>query len=909
MKKICLLVLLLGTYSVASIAQIYCSAGGGMDEFIVNVSVGSISNSSVSTPYTDFSSLSTDMVIGESYPAVITNGNPYSDDQCGIWVDWNQDFDFADPGEFYLTFGTPGVGPYSASIVPPDSALLGPTRMRIRIMWTGTLLPCGASQYGEVEDYTINVLPNCLANAEFSFFDLGLTVDFVAPMNYDTTLFNLNWALGDGTTISNQSEFTYSYALPGNYQVSLSVAELGDSTCFDSYIDTLYIDSCEANAEFYFSVDELDVELFSYFQYDTLLYDIFWDMGDSTIIQGGDTVSYTYTSPGIYPVSLTVVNLSDTTCQNMVGYDLEAYVCNVIADFDVDILGYEAFFSTPASAGDYIIEWDFGDGAYSYNISEAYHQYASLGTFTATLTLTSILQPLCSDVISYPVLINNCYADATFNFGTFGLLSAYGANMLDTTDYYFIWDFGDGTIDTSYTFVFHTFPDEGSYTVSLTVASMIDTLCSDVESNVITVDSCQAFASFWYMDNELSVDFQPDYPLDTVGYLISWDFGDGATATNIIEPNHVYATSGIYQVSMSISNLYDSTCYDTFMIEIEIFECNANAEFTVTDNGGNNYDFVLLNNYPTGSGYYINWSFSDGTSAFNVNSVNKTITNLGAYSATAIVSNWSIPNCSDTFTFVLCDINADFNTYKNGMVVTFNTIIPYSIMGYYTEWYFGDGTSLMGVNYATHTYAAEDTFTVTCIVTSITFPSCADTVTMDVYVAECYVFADFDYQIDSTTVAFTTAYSIGQYYFYWDFGDGTTQIAVPNIVHTYAITGDYEVCLILIDPANSNCSDTMCYTLSVYPYNVAENAQFGEGINLFPNPVDDKLSIDFFEEKATLYQLTIFTATGQNVISEMLQSKSGENTYNIDVGKLPSGIYYIALKADEKTSKNLKFVK
>jgi len=35
--------------------------------------------------------------------------------------------------------------------------LPGETRMRVRIIWTGTLEPCGTTSYGEVEDYTINV--------------------------------------------------------------------------------------------------------------------------------------------------------------------------------------------------------------------------------------------------------------------------------------------------------------------------------------------------------------------------------------------------------------------------------------------------------------------------------------------------------------------------------------------------------------------------------------------------------------------------------------------------------------------------------------------------------------------------------------------------------------------------------
>ncbi|MCD4746204.1 MAG: T9SS type A sorting domain-containing protein [Bacteroidales bacterium] len=136
----------------------YCSASGGCDEFISNVLVGSINNPSACDNYADYTNLSTLMDVGEDYPITVTNGNPYSNDQCGIWIDWNQNEDFSDAGEQITVNGTPGNGPYTATITPPTNAVAGTTVMRIRIMWTGTLDPCGTTSYGEVEDYSINVM-------------------------------------------------------------------------------------------------------------------------------------------------------------------------------------------------------------------------------------------------------------------------------------------------------------------------------------------------------------------------------------------------------------------------------------------------------------------------------------------------------------------------------------------------------------------------------------------------------------------------------------------------------------------------------------------------------------------------------------------------------------------------------
>jgi PKD repeat protein len=138
----------------------YCLAGASIcDEYISRVQVGTINNATACTSggYANYTSLFTKVSPGYTYPITVTNGLSYSDDQCGIWVDWNHNGSFTDAGEVISVTGTPGGGPYSANIIPPVNAVKGFTRLRARITYTGSVSPCGTTTYGEVEDYSIYV--------------------------------------------------------------------------------------------------------------------------------------------------------------------------------------------------------------------------------------------------------------------------------------------------------------------------------------------------------------------------------------------------------------------------------------------------------------------------------------------------------------------------------------------------------------------------------------------------------------------------------------------------------------------------------------------------------------------------------------------------------------------------------
>ncbi|MFA6950638.1 MAG: GEVED domain-containing protein, partial [Lentimicrobiaceae bacterium] len=143
----------------------YCSASGGCDEYISRLQFATIDNASSCGGYSDFTSVSTDVEMGETYPLTITNPSSYSADIAGVWIDWNQNELFTDAGEFLALTSNGGGASFTGNILIPENALPGPTRMRARVQFSGTLSPCGTTSYGDVEDYTLNVtLPTFIVN-------------------------------------------------------------------------------------------------------------------------------------------------------------------------------------------------------------------------------------------------------------------------------------------------------------------------------------------------------------------------------------------------------------------------------------------------------------------------------------------------------------------------------------------------------------------------------------------------------------------------------------------------------------------------------------------------------------------------------------------------------------------------
>jgi hypothetical protein len=143
--------------------QDYCLAGATYEwEYISRVRIDTLDNLSGGEPggYADYTYEQTgwQAMLAYGAPTLLTvNSSPPGPFVCAAWIDWNQDYVLEDGGDELIGDVT-GVGWYSFTIVPPNSALPGRTRMRIRLTYPiPDPQPCGIVVHGEVEDYTVNV--------------------------------------------------------------------------------------------------------------------------------------------------------------------------------------------------------------------------------------------------------------------------------------------------------------------------------------------------------------------------------------------------------------------------------------------------------------------------------------------------------------------------------------------------------------------------------------------------------------------------------------------------------------------------------------------------------------------------------------------------------------------------------
>lgn len=142
----------------------YCDsyAQSSYYEWISRFKMANIDNTSYGNGYSNFTDQVINVTKGDLVPIYFASGykGKYPSAVCwSIWIDYNQDGIFSSNelvvrGWYYSGYTL------KSKIEIPYDALNGETRLRISMKYRRYSGPCEIFQYGEVEDYTINIIDN-----------------------------------------------------------------------------------------------------------------------------------------------------------------------------------------------------------------------------------------------------------------------------------------------------------------------------------------------------------------------------------------------------------------------------------------------------------------------------------------------------------------------------------------------------------------------------------------------------------------------------------------------------------------------------------------------------------------------------------------------------------------------------
>ncbi len=284
-----------------------------------------------------------------------------------------------------------------------------------------------------------------------------------------------------------------------------------------------------------------------------------WYFGDGTTSTEANP-THTYTTPGTYTVSLTVVSglLIDTETKTDL---IEIAPAPLVPSFSATPTSGDnplivAFADT--STGAVVTEWawDFGDGSFPFPSTSAEpapsHTYTAPGTYTVSLTASVGGQDATvtkTDLITVDPAPLVPDFTATPTSGINPLTVSFTDLTTGTTPTAWLWDFGDGA-GSSEQHPQHIFTGDFSYDVSLTV--FVGQQSATIgKPDLIQPDPAPLVPTF-------DVDTLTGPPPLTVSFTgfttgveptnWTWGFGDGTLGPHAPEAEHTYTVPGTYDV-------------------------------------------------------------------------------------------------------------------------------------------------------------------------------------------------------------------------------------------------------------------------------------------------------------------------------------------------------------------------
>ncbi len=162
----------------------YCDAIGNQpwQEYIENVSLKTINNTSFKDKYGDFTNITTTLESGSEYEIGLKPGFSFFqwDEAFQVWIDFDGNGSFADNGELVYAgiYAAQAAGTtpptLTGTFTVPNAAQPINTRMRVAMQRNTPADACETFEFGEVEDYSIQIIRgNNSTNSRSSYLNFA----------------------------------------------------------------------------------------------------------------------------------------------------------------------------------------------------------------------------------------------------------------------------------------------------------------------------------------------------------------------------------------------------------------------------------------------------------------------------------------------------------------------------------------------------------------------------------------------------------------------------------------------------------------------------------------------------------------------------------------------------------------
>jgi len=580
-------------------------------------------------------------------------------------------------------------------------------------------LPGGCSntitkpQYIKIKSTTVDILNapsgGCIP---FSFSPIPKTQSVDSIVKY-------TWDLGEPGAVYNTQFPTHTYNSAGNYDIKLTITT--QTGCVETVaIPKGVTTGTMPTANFSFAPNNACAstpiqftDLSTTTPGATIQWN--WDFGDS-VISDSQNPSHIYKDTGSLMVRFTISNngCEDTASQLIKVLPPVAnfgYTVNCTSRRDATFIDSSI---TDGTLGAISYQWNFGDGGTS-TLPTPSHTYASLGTYSATLTVTN---GPCSYQITKPVVLIDEPPDFAISKNPICKSDSFTLTAATSTATHikdYTWTIGAATISDTTRSINYSLPAYGLYDVTLTLEDINGCLNSKTVTNFITVSGPRA-------------NFSPAGPGACVNGQVSfndmstlatapitqwtWGFGDGTQQVYTSPPfSHIYSQTGSYTVSLMIKD--NANCADTVTVPNSVLITRPVAAFKA-DSFYCPLAPLQFVDTSTGSGLTYAWSFGDGGTSTLQNPTHSYA--LGNNSYTVKLKITDLVGCEDS---VIKPSSVNIRMPKpafdivdsSGVCLPLITTFTFKGADYQSfHWDFGDGTASNAPN-PSHFYNSYGTFT------------------------------------------------------------------------------------------------------------------------------------------------------------------------------------------------------